>query len=261
MNAARIAAGLEPFLDAPLDARQLDQLAAYLELLLHWNARMNLTAVRDPEHIVTRHMGESLFAASRLLPPPATGAASPLGPPPFAGGEPAGDAPELIDVGSGAGFPGLPMKIYCPTLRLTLLESRQKKAAFLREVIRRLDLGGAEVQAVRAEACPARAGLVTLRAVEQFERVVPVAASLLRRPGAPPVAPATGAGSTVSPRLDIRKYSNGQVSAPPPPRLALLIGAAQAAAVRRLLPDFDWQPAVALPQSDSRVLLVGSPAS
>ena len=70
VDSARIAALLVPFLgDAALTAAQLAQLAAYLDLLLRWNTRMNLTAVRDPDNIVTRHFGESLFAARRLYPP------------------------------------------------------------------------------------------------------------------------------------------------------------------------------------------------
>ena len=69
MPPERIAALLAPFLGgATLTDAQLSQFATYLDLLLRWNARMNLTAVRDPEQIVTRHFGESLFAARRLYP-------------------------------------------------------------------------------------------------------------------------------------------------------------------------------------------------
>ena len=101
MDAAHIAALLTPFLDgAP--PPQPAAFAAYLELLLRWNARMNLTAVRDAESIVTRHFGESLFAAARLFP---------------GGQAPAGC--RLLDIGSGAGFPGLPMKLWAPSLALT----------------------------------------------------------------------------------------------------------------------------------------------
>lgn len=218
MEAARIAALLEPFLPAPPGGVELAQLSTYLDLLLLWNRRFNLTAVRDAESIVLRHFGESLFAGSCLLP-----VTSPEPDPARA------PAPELIDIGSGAGFPGLVMKVYCPALRLTLIEAQQKKATFLREVIRQLGLSGAEVQAVRAESCTMRASLVTLRAVEQFERIVPVAASLLRPPG--------GAS---------------------PARLALLIGEAQADIAHSLLAAFDWQAPIRIPGSHSRILLVGS---
>ena len=93
------------------------QLAVYLELLLKWNARMNLTAIRKPEEIVRRHFGESLFAGMHL-----------------------GQCNTLLDFGSGAGFPGVPMQLMRPDLQTTLAESQGKKAAFLREVVRELGL-------------------------------------------------------------------------------------------------------------------------
>jgi len=212
MDAPRIAGLLTKYLLVPLSQGQLEQLSVYLELLLRWNRRFNLTAVRDPETVVTRHFGESLFAAAHLL-----------------GGEAA--AGGQIDVGSGAGFPGLVMSIYSPTLPLTVVEAQLKKATFLREVVRTLGLPQVTVRAERAEQCPVRAPLVTLRAVEQFERIVPVAASLLS-PGAAPAAA---------------------------PRLALLIGLSQAAEAARLLPRFSWQEPTPIPRSSARVLLVGSP--
>ncbi len=138
-------------------------MSSYLELLLRWNARVNLTAVRDPETIVTRHFGESLFAARILL---------------RGGGESAAPA-TVADVGSGAGFPGVPMKLFAPALDVTLIESHNKKAAFLKEVARTLGVEGLRVFAGRAEQWPGRADLVTLRAVEQFERALPVAAALV----------------------------------------------------------------------------------
>ncbi|MGB9145730.1 MAG: 16S rRNA (guanine(527)-N(7))-methyltransferase RsmG, partial [Acidobacteriaceae bacterium] len=85
------------------------QLDAYLALLLRWNARMNLTAVRDPESILRRHFAESLFAAEHIPPGVAT----------------------LLDFGSGAGFPGIPIAIARPEIAVTLAESQNKKAAFL----------------------------------------------------------------------------------------------------------------------------------
>ena len=212
MDALRIAALLTPYLPTPLSEGQLEQLAAYLELLLRWNQRFNLTAVRDAEAVVTRHFGESLFAAAHLL----TGEAG---------------VGEQIDVGSGAGFPGLVMRIYSPPLRLTLVEAQQKKATFLREVVRTLALSQVVVRAERAEQCPVQAPLVTLRAVEQFQRIVPIAASLLSSAPAPSAAP----------------------------RLALLIGLPQAAEAERLLPEFFWREPTPIPGSTARVLLVGSP--
>ena len=84
----------------------------YLDLLLRWNAQVNLTAVRDPEAIVTRHFGESLFAAQVLLHWWRSACAT------------------LADVGSGAGFPGIPMKLFTPELELTLIESHRRKLRF-----------------------------------------------------------------------------------------------------------------------------------
>src|SRR5450432_2851718 len=137
MDSARIAALLEPFLgSAPAPPGLLDKLQAYLDLLLRWNARINLTAVRDPEQIVTRHFGESLFAARILRDDGAFPSGSPI---------------SLADVGSGAGFPGIPIKLFAPEIHLTLIESQNKKSTFLKEAIRTLQLENAEVYPGRAE--------------------------------------------------------------------------------------------------------------
>jgi 16S rRNA (guanine527-N7)-methyltransferase len=201
---ARIAALLAPFLaGGSLTPRQLGQISRYLDLLLRWNARINLTAVRKPEEIVTRHFGESLFAAIQLLRPDQTLSA--------------------IDVGSGAGFPGLPLKIYAPAIHLTLVESNRKKAAFLKEVVRSLALADVEVFVGRAEQLSSTAALVTLRAVERHQEILPVAAKLVAPGG----------------------------------HLALLIGAAQAARTPALLADFSWDRPVLIPQSAARVIMVG----
>ncbi len=207
-----IAALLAPFLPAPLAPAQLAALSTHLDLLLRWNRRLNLTAVRGPEQIVTRHMGESLFTAAQLFPDPAASL-------------------RAIDVGSGAGFPGLPLKIYAPNLRLTLIESQHKKATFLREVVRALCLPGVDVFAARAETFPGSADVVTLRAVERFHAALPLAARLLSPP----------------------------TPSSPPSRLALLIGAAQVEPARCLLPGLSWSPPIPVPQSTARVLLLGTP--
>jgi 16S rRNA (guanine527-N7)-methyltransferase len=165
MDPARIAELLRPFTgDAELPAEMLEQFRLYLDLLLRWNARVNLTAVRDPEQIVTRHFGESLFAA-RMLDPQAAGPIT------------------LADVGSGAGFPGIPIKLWALHLELTLIESHNKKATFLREALRTLKLNHAQVFCGRAEQWGQTADLVTLRAVEHFERALPVAEALVRPGG------------------------------------------------------------------------------
>ena len=138
-----IATLLTPYCPAPTPLL-LNQLSQYLDLLLKWNARTNLTAIRDPEEIVRRHFGESLFAA-RHLP----------------------RAQTLLDLGSGAGFPGLPIQLALSNLKVTLAESQTKKSTFLREVVRTLALG-TEVWSGRVEDLPADRlfDIVTLRAVD-----------------------------------------------------------------------------------------------
>ena len=127
-----------------------EQLIIYLELILKWNARINLTAIRTPEEIVRRHFGESLFVGAHV-----------------------GACGTLLDYGSGAGFPGVPIQLLRPDVKVTLAESHGKKAAFLHEVVRSLNLPS-EVWAGRVEAMPAarRFDSVALRAVEEMERAV-----------------------------------------------------------------------------------------
>src|ERR1700744_2639577 len=110
-----------PFRTIDLPDPLIGQVSKYLDLLIRWNARVSLTAIRRPEEIIQRHFGESLFTAGHL--------AERLAP----------DA-ELLDYCSGPGFPGLPIQIALPNLRVTLAESQTKKATFLREVIRSLGL-------------------------------------------------------------------------------------------------------------------------
>ena len=131
------------------------QLATYLELILKWNARTNLTAIRTPGEIVRRHFGESLFAGIHL-----------------------GDCATLLDFGSGAGFPGIPIQLLRPDVAVTLAESQSKKAAFLREAVRSLGLSS-EVWAKRVEEMPSnrRFDVVTLRAVDTMEAAVREAAT------------------------------------------------------------------------------------
>ncbi|MFB3814753.1 MAG: 16S rRNA (guanine(527)-N(7))-methyltransferase RsmG [Terriglobales bacterium] len=215
------AALLAPFVPAPLSPAQLAAISTYVDLLLRWNQRLNLTAVRQPEQVVTRHIGESLFAAAYLLPDPAVQL-------------------HTVDVGSGAGFPGLPLKLWAPNLRLTLIEAQHKKATFLREVARALRLADVEVFAGRAENYTERGDLVTFRAVERFEAIVPLAAGLLRNPLIPSERPPL-------PRAE------GAYSA----RLAMLIGASQVERARALLPSFTWEGPQPVPLSTARVVLVG----
>ncbi len=155
LNSFVAAAGLEPL--PPEIAEKFDK---YLALILHWNARMNLTAIRDPQEILTRHFVESI-ACSRHLP---------------------ANIETLLDFGSGAGFPGIPIALCRPEITVTLAESQSKKAAFLREAIRRLGLNSL-VFAERAESLGREFDCVTLRAVDQMERAVAAASGLVRRGG------------------------------------------------------------------------------
>lgn len=114
----RVAQLLQPYAEvATMPADLCSKVVTYVELLLRWNARTNLTAVREPELLVRRQVGESVFAAQLLQ-----------------------TAESLLDVGSGAGFPGIPIKLMLPGLRITLAESQGKKASFLREAARVLEL-------------------------------------------------------------------------------------------------------------------------
>lgn len=193
---------LSPFLaERELSPTQLNYISTYIDILMRWNERTNLTSIRDPQEIVRRHFGESLFAAIRLLEPDSTAT--------------------VVDVGSGAGFPGLLLKIYSPQIRLTLIEAHSKKNTFLREVVRSLKLPAVDVHLGRAEQFTGKAEVVTLRAVEKFTEVLPVAANLVGDGG----------------------------------RLALMVGAAQVDTAKECLPGH-WSEPAAIPNSASRVLLV-----
>jgi 16S rRNA (guanine527-N7)-methyltransferase len=148
LSEVQIEEALRPFL-SPVSPGLVQQLSLYLDLLVRWNERTNLTAVRSPEEMVRRHFGESLFAGQHL-------------------GE---SMPEtLLDIGSGAGFPGVPIGLLHPSIKVTLAESQNKKATFLREVVRTLGLKNVEVWSGRAEALPAGRTFhtATLRAVDNM---------------------------------------------------------------------------------------------
>ena len=266
MDTPRIAALLQPFVEPPLPESLLDQISTYIDLLLRWNARINLTAIRHPEEIVTRHFGESFFLARNLFPTsassvartllsanadsaqlPATsqlsnachpersqakseaiGSAKSKACPELAEGDPySSTAPHVLDIGSGAGFPALPLKLWAPHIHLTLIESNHKKAAFLREVARALTLTNINVLTDRAETLASRPGfpraeVVTLRAVEHFETILPQAVTFLAQNAT----------------------------------LALLISTAQ---VHHLTTQttLKWHPPTPVPQSHTRVLSIG----
>lgn len=143
-----------------LQLSQSKQFNDYLSLILRWNARTNLTSVRDPETILARHFVESIACAQTL---------------------PAGIA-TLLDFGSGAGFPGIPIAICRPEIAVTLAESQGKKAAFLQEAIRITGIP-AKVHSGRAETLGTQFECITLRAVEKMEQAVKSAVHLVAPEG------------------------------------------------------------------------------
>ena len=201
MDTATIERLLRPYVK--LDEQRLQLISTYIDILLKWNARVNLTAVRGPEEIVTRHFGESFFAAEVLR----------------SGSVPA----SAIDLGSGAGFPGVPLAIDMAGTNVTLIESNHKKSTFLREVIAALKLKNAVVYTGRGEDYPSQAELVTMRAVERFDKALPIAVGL-----------------TV-----------------PGGRIGLMIGSGQIAHAQALDPGIEWTEPQPVPGGHSRTLLVG----
>jgi len=124
------------FLGLHLTASQVAAFATYLEEVTRWSARMNLTGLRGPEEIVRTGFLDSL-ACLRLIPVGVT---------------------RVLDIGSGAGFPGLPLKLARPNLLLTLVEASRKKASFLRHMVRQLGATGVRVVQRRAEEMAADRG-------------------------------------------------------------------------------------------------------
>jgi 16S rRNA (guanine527-N7)-methyltransferase len=197
LNSLLAEAGL-PSLDSDLSAR----FASYLALLQRWNRKVNLTSVRDEDSILRRHFVESI-ACSRAL-PPGIGA--------------------LLDFGSGGGFPGIPIAICRPEITVTLAESQNRKAAFLREAVRTLEIS-ANVYAGRAEAFNARFDCVVLRGVDRMETAVAAGANLVTSKG-------LLALMTVDTNLE---------------RLQRAAGV-----------EFSWSHPIPLPFSENRVLVLGS---
>jgi 16S rRNA (guanine527-N7)-methyltransferase len=176
------------------------QFSEFLSLLLRWNARLNLTSIRAPEEILRRHFIECAFVAQFL---------------------PEG-ASTLLDFGSGAGFPGIPIAICRPELQVTLAESRGKKAAFLREAVRVLRIS-AEVYHGRVQDLPAskKYDIVALRAVDKMQEAI--RESAFRTIG----------------------------------MLAVMTTLPAIPGHEALAPELAWRDPIALPESSSSVLLIG----
>jgi 16S rRNA (guanine527-N7)-methyltransferase len=188
-----------------LDRDQLSKVRQYIALILQWNQAMSLTTVTEPIEIVRRHFGESMFA-SNLLPV---------------------ENCRLADVGTGAGFPGLALKIACPGVHVILIESNKKKCAFLSEVIRKLEFEEVEVWPERFEQVrPERvsAHIITARAVGDFKRLL--------------------------------KWSEGALANRG--HIVLWVGGEDSTRISGAS-GWTWQPAVHIPDSRQRFILIGRP--
>lgn len=155
LNERLTSAGLHAIRDATLT-----KFESYLALIERWNGRINLTAIREPEVILSRHFVESI-ACAQFLPR---------------------RIESLLDFGSGAGFPGIPIALCRPELSVTLAESQTKKAAFLQESVRTLGLR-AEVWTGRGEELDQVFDCVVLRAVDRMDRAIADAAERVRPGG------------------------------------------------------------------------------
>jgi len=157
---AKLNALLADAAPAALNAATARKFEVYLSLILRWNARLNLTSVRAEDAIIYLHLSESVACAKAI----------PNG------------VRTLLDFGSGAGLPGIPIALCRPEIAVTLAESRGKKAAFLQEAVRVLGID-AKVYADRAEKLGAVFDCVVLRAVDKMPKAVRVAAGLVSTKG------------------------------------------------------------------------------
>jgi len=191
----------------PVNTNQIIQIQEYIRLLLVWNEKVNLTAIRDPLEILYRHFCESMFATKVVE----------LG------------QCRLADIGTGAGFPGLALKLLVPDSHIVLVESNIKKATFLAEVVRALRISGASVLVSRYETLGkeiASVDFLLARALGEFEVFLKWAAS---------------------DDVDVK-------------RVVLWVGAADVEQAQKR-PWWVWNPPVSVPHSLRRVLLTGTKAT
>src|SRR5260370_32352062 len=161
----QIASSLAPF-GVCVPAEQSAQIREYIRLLVMWHQSVSLTSLQDPVEILARHFGESMFVCP-LLPV---------------------ENCRLADLGAGAGFPGLALRIACPSLHVILIESNKKKCAFMSEVVRVLEFRNVEVLPIRygeIRVTQDFAEIVTARALGGFSDILRFA-----KPALPPRRPA-----------------------------------------------------------------------
>jgi 16S rRNA (guanine527-N7)-methyltransferase len=187
-----------------VNTNQIGQIREYMRLLLVWNEKVNLTAIHDPLEILYRHFCESMFAANVVE----------LG------------KCRLADIGTGAGFPGLALKILLPEAQIVLVESNIKKATFLGEIVRALGITGTNVLVSRYE--------------ELGDEIAPIDFLLARALGEFGTFLKWAASETVAAK-----------------RVVLWVGAADVEQVRKST-GWVWQGPVSVPHSLRRVLLVGN---
>jgi 16S rRNA (guanine527-N7)-methyltransferase len=204
MSNQQIREALAPFGVSPSED-QISRIRDYLALLLRWNQSVSLTSIENPLEIVGRHFGESMYA-TKLLPV---------------------ENCRLADVGTGAGFPGLALKIACPGIHLTLIESNKKKCAFLSEAVRTLGFADVVIRPERFEQIrpeSVQVNIITSRAVGEFKQLLRWSADALSRRG----------------------------------HLVLWVGAEDSTRVSRTS-GWTWQPPERLPESQRRFILIGRP--
>jgi 16S rRNA (guanine527-N7)-methyltransferase len=140
-------------------AAQLERLLDYVELLVRWNSAYNLTAVRDPDEMLTRHLLDSLAVAPLVR----------------------GDT--LADLGTGAGLPGIPLAILEPARHHVLIDSNGKKTRFLREAARTLELDNVRIEQTRVEAARGSYDCITARAFASLKDMLTLGGHLLAADG------------------------------------------------------------------------------
>jgi 16S rRNA (guanine527-N7)-methyltransferase len=207
LSPTEIARILSPYARESLTDPQLLSIAKYLGLLKRWNKTIPLTSIEQDAEVVARHFGESIFVGSLLL----------IG------------RGRLADVGSGAGFPGLPLKIAFPDLQVTLVEPNIKKCAFLREIQATLLLTGVEVVRSSYENCPAAPDsfdFICSRALGGYKRLLQWSRAVLRPDG----------------------------------RVILWLGVEDSIFLSRTK-GWNWELPVRIPESRRRVILIGRPSS
>ncbi len=142
--------------------KQLSQLEEYYNLLLEWNSKMNLTRITDKEEVYLKHFYDSLTIKKIID---------------------LNDYNTLCDIGTGAGFPGIVLKIFYPHLQIVLVDAREKKLKFLDEVIKKLSLKNIETKHIRAEEYTEKFDIVTSRAVANIEKLMDYTMHIVKKNG------------------------------------------------------------------------------